>query len=59
MTRTYMISYEQGDSIWTNTISAGNWQEAVKQFKLEMALRYETGYKITAVWLLEKEFNNG
>jgi len=59
MTRTYMISYEQGDSIWTNTLSAGNWQEAVNQFKLEMALRYEAGYKITAVWLLEKEFNNG
>jgi hypothetical protein len=54
-----MISYEQGDSIWTNTLSAGNWQEAVNQFKLEMALRYEAGYKITAVWLLEKEFNNG
>jgi hypothetical protein len=54
-----MISYEQGDSIWTNTLSAGNWQEAVKQFKIEMALRYETVYKITAVWVLEKEFNNG
>jgi hypothetical protein len=54
-----MISYEQGDSILTNTLSAGSWQEAVKQFNLEMALRYEPGYKITAVWLLAKEFNNG
>jgi len=59
MTRIYMISYEQGDSILTNTLSAGSWQEAVKQFNLEMALRYEPGYKITAVWLLAKEFNNG
>lgn len=58
MTRTYMIAYEQADALWNLTLSAGSWQEAVDHFKNEV-MKYDIGYKVKAVWLLEKEFGNG